>query len=87
LKEKSHSKRCTPGRTDTWQDLREDLELVSSLRWLLMREGRVIFMYDTEGKAVKSAMFYNDLYETDKYFVKKIDKRKDDYRLYEYEGE
>jgi hypothetical protein len=52
-----------------------------------MREGIVIFMYDTEGKAVKSAMFYNDLYETDKYFVKKIDKRKDDYKLYNYEGE
>jgi capsid protein len=52
-----------------------------------MREGRVVAMHDTEGKAVKSAIFFNDLYETDKYYVKKIDKRKDDYRLYEYEGE
>ena len=60
---------------------------LSSLRWLLMREGRVVFMYDTESKAVRSAIYYNDLYETDKYYVKKIDKRKDDYRLYEYEGE
>jgi len=71
---------------DILQDSKEAHEL-SSLRWLLMREGRVVAMHDTEGKAVKSAIFFNDLYETDKYYVKKIDKRKDDYRLYEYEGE
>jgi|LakMenEpi03Aug12_release.lakeMendotaPanAssembly.Ray.scaffolds.fasta_scaffold1154543_1 hypothetical protein len=52
-----------------------------------MRSDRVVAMHDTESKAVKSAIFFNDLYETDKYYVKKIDKRKDDYRLYNYEGE
>jgi len=75
-----------PGKMDILQDLKEVHEL-SSLRWLLMREGKVIFMYDTENKAVRSAIYYNDLYETDKYYVKKIDKRKDDYRLYQYEGD
>jgi hypothetical protein len=52
-----------------------------------MREGRIVAMHDTERKAVKSAIFFNYIYETDKYYVKKIDKRKDDYKLYEYEGE
>lgn len=68
------------GRMATLLGLKKVLPL-SSLRWLLMRDDKIVAMYRIESEAVKSAIYFNDLYETDIYHVKKIDKRKDDYRI------
>jgi len=35
-------------------------------------------MHRYEGEAIKAAMFYNDEYQTDEYYIEKFDKRKAD---------
>ena len=51
---------------------------MSSLRWLVKNHGSVVSMHRYEGEAIKAAMFYNDEYQTDEYYIEKFDKRKAD---------
>ena len=49
---------------------------MSSLRWLVKNHNSVVSMHRYEGEAIKAAMFYNDEYHTDEYYVEKFDKKK-----------
>ena len=65
------------------------METMSSLRWLVKNKypsNTIISMHDTESKAVKAAIYLNDIYQTDTYYVEKFDKRKAtfDYRMNSY---
>jgi hypothetical protein len=54
------------------------MEIMSSLRWLVKNKypsDTIISMHDTESKAVKAAIYLNDIYQTDTYYVEKFDKR------------
>ena len=51
---------------------------MSSLRWVVKstEEYTNKYIHSTESEAVKHAIFLNDLYNTDQYYVEKFDKRK-----------
>jgi hypothetical protein len=54
---------------------------MSSLRWLVKRNNTLVSMHRYESEAVKSAMFYNDEYQTDEYYIEKFDKKKAEHWL------
>jgi len=54
------------------------MEIMSSLRWLVKNKypsDTIVSMHNTESKAVNAAIYLNDIYQTDTYYVEKFDKR------------
>jgi hypothetical protein len=65
------------------------MEIMGTLRWLVKNKypsDTIVSMHNTESKAVNSAIYLNDIYQTDTYYVEKFDKRKAtfDYRMNSY---
>lgn len=51
---------------------------MGTLRWLVKGHNTIVSIHRYESEAIKSAMFYNDRYQTDEFYVQKFNKKKVD---------